>query len=277
MTRTRNAWAPATGQFVRSDSGRLALVSPTGCPLRRCGARGHAGRRAPAPAIGASRAAGALVRSIGARTLQMHSSGLATVAARGKVCVVIADGRVSPLRRCAAAPDRRALRQLERHRIGKEAELVHDTRRAMPCAPLGVPCERVASPGAPRSRGPSNVTRPRGSRSTRRPASSAWSGATSNGRWTRTPTTPGWYLPDNAVVVEGLASHVAVARFDLGGSPLAATGPRDGLAVLAWARPAGQPPAFADDPGGLTRARWIWLGDVPVRMGGPGGACRGSS
>ena len=276
MTRTPHAWAAAASQFVRSDSGRLALVSPTGRPVRRRRARGTSGDARPhLPPVRRRRWAVWFARL--ARALHMHSSGLATVAARGKVCVVIADGRVSPLRRRAAPPERRALRQLERHRIGKEAELVHDTRRAMPCAPLGVPCERVASPGAPRSRGPSNVTRPRGSRSTRRPASSAWSGATSNGRWTRTPTTPGWYLPDNAVVVEGLASHVAVARFDLGGSPLAATGPRDGLAALAWTRPAGQPPAFVDDPGGLTRARWIWLGDVPVRMGGPGGACRGSS
>ena len=76
-------------------------------------------------------------------------------------------------------------------------------------------------------------------------------------------------VADNAIPdAAGLSAHVSLARLDLGGNPLLDTAPLDGLEALVWIRLPGQPLSSAEAFGRLTHVRWVWLGDVPVRVGG---------
>ena len=76
-------------------------------------------------------------------------------------------------------------------------------------------------------------------------------------------------VADNAIPgAAGLSAHASLARLDLGGNPLVDTAPLDGLEALVWIRLPGQPLPAAETFGRLTQARWVWLGDVPVRVGG---------
>ena len=76
-------------------------------------------------------------------------------------------------------------------------------------------------------------------------------------------------VADNAIPdAAGLSAHVSLARLDLGGNPLVDTASLDGLEALVWIRLPGQPLPAAETFGRLTQARWVWLGDVAVRVGG---------